>query len=253
MIISIKTNAQTSINVTSCSELIYDNHIWSKSGIYSDTLTNQHGNDSIVIIDLTIIHPSYDTINAHICKNDVYSFFGSNLSSSGIYNHHLINHVGCDSIITLILNVDIINRSLYTYKDTLFCAVSGAHYQWFNCQTGLKMVGDTNQMLIPKLSGSYSVEIKLYNCIDTSFCHHCTVLLSAINNVNESNIKIVNTGNLISVIGCQVNYIRIFNSIGQLILTSNQNNISTFELSQSYYFLQIGYNDNQILISKIIK
>jgi gliding motility-associated-like protein len=84
--------------------------VLSESGTYRDTLTSQSGCDSIVELQL-IVSPVYETtINAQICRGSTYSFMGQDLSESGIYVDSLITASGCDSIITLNLQVDDIKK-----------------------------------------------------------------------------------------------------------------------------------------------
>lgn len=60
------------------------------------------------------VHPVHQTtINANICDNDSYSFGGQLLMSSGTYVDSVLSVFGCDSILTLNLNVNSI------YFDTM--------------------------------------------------------------------------------------------------------------------------------------
>lgn len=73
------------------------------------------GCDSIVIMDL-IWHPEVDTnfINYTICDGDIFTFYGTPLSTPGIYEHVLTNGNGCDSIVHLDLTVNPTNDTYIT-------------------------------------------------------------------------------------------------------------------------------------------
>lgn len=49
--------------------------------------------------------PTMDTIRATICKGQVYTLFGFNEGTEGVYTHQLQSFYGCDSSVTLILTV----------------------------------------------------------------------------------------------------------------------------------------------------
>lgn len=76
------------------------------SGIYEIVLTAADGSDSLVIYNVTL-HPAYViTVNAEICEGDVYFMpDGSEISAAGSYFFLLYSIYGCDSAITILLDV----------------------------------------------------------------------------------------------------------------------------------------------------
>lgn len=75
------------------------------SGIYYDTLNNSHGCDSIITLNLTVKPAITTSISAAICSGRTYSFNGQQLSASGTYTAHFTAANGCDSTVTLVLQV----------------------------------------------------------------------------------------------------------------------------------------------------
>jgi subtilisin-like proprotein convertase family protein len=65
-----------------------------------------NGCDSVVILNLTIIHSSSVTLNEQICDGDVITIGGQSFTSSGSYQIILTNAAGCDSIVSLSLIVN---------------------------------------------------------------------------------------------------------------------------------------------------
>lgn len=109
------------------------------AGVYTDTLTAAAGNDSIVILNLTV-NPVYkDTVAHTICQGEKYYFQGNNYTQEGNYTAYLKTKLGCDSIVTLALHVlpayDIrtelhlcANELPYTYADTVFLPGTSSGY-----------------------------------------------------------------------------------------------------------------------------
>ena len=86
-----------------------------EAGTYTQTHTAANGCDSIVTLVVTT-YPTFDTtINATINPGETYAEFGFNESEAGTYVQNLQTVNGCDSTITLILNV---NSSLMDVEDT---------------------------------------------------------------------------------------------------------------------------------------
>ena len=84
-----------------------NNNSYFQSGTYRDTMTNQYGCDSIITTDLTIL-PVY--IKSHvdsICAGESIWIGDKVYSKSGIFRDTLISSVGCDSIISLRLAVNL--------------------------------------------------------------------------------------------------------------------------------------------------
>lgn len=81
-------------------------YIWANSGIYTDTLINSLGCDSILTVYLTISNSSKNAMKVKVC--DKYKSPGGKTGwvTSGIYKDTLINKAGCDSIITIDLTVN---------------------------------------------------------------------------------------------------------------------------------------------------
>ena len=71
-----------------------------------DTITNLAGCDSIMTLHLAVANPSASSVTATICGNHIYTLHnGTTLNQSGTYTDTIQNHAGCDSVITLTLNV----------------------------------------------------------------------------------------------------------------------------------------------------
>ena len=88
-----------------------------ETGFFIQSLETITGCDSIINLNL-IVNPSYhDTINASICEGNTYTLYGFNENETGFYSQNLQTLIGCDSIITLNLNVN------PNYNDTIRASI----------------------------------------------------------------------------------------------------------------------------------
>jgi hypothetical protein len=77
----------------------------SASGIFTDTLPNAVGCDSVITFNLTVLAPVATSISASICSGGSYDFNGDILSAAGIYTDTLQSVQSCDSVVTLTLSI----------------------------------------------------------------------------------------------------------------------------------------------------
>ena len=96
-----KTTTSPSITESACKSYTLNGQTYNTSGVYTQTLTNAAGCDSIITLNLTINASSSTTIATSICAGQ--SFNGH--TANGLYTDTLVAANGCDSIITLQLAV----------------------------------------------------------------------------------------------------------------------------------------------------
>lgn len=90
----------------------------SAQGFYTNSLQSIYGCDSVVHLDLGVYPNYYDTVIAGICSNEIYQEYGFYENQSGIYDNYYQTIWGCDSVITLELNVS------SAYLDTIRATIS---------------------------------------------------------------------------------------------------------------------------------
>ena len=77
-----------------------------EQGFYTQTTTDANGQDSVSVLSLTV-NPIFNTeLTATICQGQAYTENGFNVSEAGVYTQTLTAVNGCDSIVTLTLNVN---------------------------------------------------------------------------------------------------------------------------------------------------
>ena len=104
-----------SYDTTICDDVTYGfgTRQLDSTGTYVDTLTSGTGCDSVVTVNLTV-YPTYDVVvDEQICDGTPFDFNGRMLTVTGVYDTLLQTMNGCDSAVTLNLEVlDILTTDL---------------------------------------------------------------------------------------------------------------------------------------------
>lgn len=112
------------INAEICDDSTYTQYGFSENqtGVYTQTLPNIYGCDSIVTLNL-VVHPTYDyVIDAEICDGETYDENNFFETQTGVYTQEHISIHGCDSIVHLNLVVNPV------YNDTIYSELCGVPY-----------------------------------------------------------------------------------------------------------------------------
>lgn len=98
--------SNSSINVNVCQSYTWslNNTTYTNSGVYSDTLVNMYGCDSIITLNLTILPVQTNVVSITQCDSYT-SPQGNTYNTSGAYNETYSNISGCDSIVTINLTI----------------------------------------------------------------------------------------------------------------------------------------------------
>lgn len=89
-----------------------------EAGTYLDTIRYAQGCDSLITeLHLVVIEPTAGELSVNICQGGEYVFGDTTLTTEGNYTRTILNHAGCDSVITLHLTV---NESLRGTKFASF-------------------------------------------------------------------------------------------------------------------------------------
>lgn len=106
--IIVNPSSTTNLNASICNgDSILIAGIYRKdAGIYSDSLTNSFGCDSIINTNL-LINPIFNTnLNASICEGDSILIAGIYRKIAGVYNQTLTSQFGCDSTVSTSLSLN---------------------------------------------------------------------------------------------------------------------------------------------------
>ncbi len=125
-----------------------DGNSYTTSGVYTDTIPNASGCDSLITINLTINTPTTSSITIATCDASYTAPSGATYAAAGTYVDVIPNSAGCDSTITIDLSFNSATSSSITAQACdSYSAPSGAVYSTSG------MVMDT----IPNVAGCDSV------------------------------------------------------------------------------------------------
>lgn len=137
-------------------------------GFYNDTLVSSSGCDSIVITQLQLIMPLYNTITTKICSGDSLFAGGNYQTVNGNYIDTLNSASGCDSIVTTILEIIL---PVTTSVDASICfgssyfaggslqTTSGTYLDTLQSAAGCDSIITTHLLVLLPVYGSTSVSI----------------------------------------------------------------------------------------------
>ncbi len=96
------------ITPTACNSYFSpDGNTYTTSGVYTDTIPNAAGCDSIITINLTVNSLSSSSISPTVCATSYTAPSGATYTSSGMYMDTIPNAAGCDSVITINLTLNL--------------------------------------------------------------------------------------------------------------------------------------------------
>jgi gliding motility-associated-like protein len=157
---------------------------YSTPGVYTDVLVAANGCDSIITTNLFLSNTLTTTLNESICTGTSYLFGGNNLDVSGTYVDNLVSTGGCDSIVTLYLNVEplITNSITQTICEgnsvvfgTQTLSTSGTYPEMFTTAGGCDSLVTLYLFVNTQLESSYSATI----CEGQSYTHGSQVLTTS--------------------------------------------------------------------------
>ena len=141
--LTIHFQADTTIVADICQGEIYTVGLsnYTTSGNYTDVLSTPQGCDSTIYLSLTVLEHVRDTIAVDLCAGETYN--GTAYNSNTILTESYPSTIGCDSIITTIIEVSPKSFSSFNYEicagDSLFLGngfqtIGGTYYDTLSNQ-----------------------------------------------------------------------------------------------------------------------
>jgi hypothetical protein len=105
--LSVLPTSGSVINATICSNETYGfaGAALSETGVYSNILQSSNGCDSTVTLNLLVLPVVSTLVTGTICAGEYYEFGDTLLNVAGTYSEIFSAENGCDSVVTLVLNV----------------------------------------------------------------------------------------------------------------------------------------------------
>lgn len=222
------------------------------AGIYVDTISTVAGCDSIIETTLTINPTAVFNDAITICSGDSVLVNGNYLSSAGSYTDTLQTINGCDSLVTTVISVTVIDATVTNNSPDLTANYSGAQsYQWINCDSGNNIANGTSQTYTAITNGSYQVLISDQGCQALSSCSNIVDL--SIDETGKTQVQIYPnpTQNAVTVVHT-LHHSRmiLLNVYGQELETRQVGTSFTLSLIDypvGVYFLVLGENTFKVI------
>ena len=158
--------------VNACDSFEWNGTTYNQSGTYVYTTQSSSGCDSTVELDLNISYSSSVDDSVTACGS--YQWIDGVIYGQSVDTvvYALTSNSGCDSLVRLVLDVQVVDSAIVMIDDfTIGASQNGAVYQWYSCDNGFSPIPNANaQTYQPPNDGNYAVEITIDNCRDTSRC-----------------------------------------------------------------------------------
>jgi hypothetical protein len=217
-----------------------------------------NGCDSLVTLNLTIINSSTSTDVIDACGSYTWMDGNTYTASDNTATYVIPNTAGCDSTITLNLNIYTVDVSIANASPTLTANETEATFQWIDCDNGnTAIVGETGQSFTATTNGNYAVIVTGVNCSDTSACE--VVSNVGIEELLEAELIIypnpTNTGLFTVKYSGTIEQIALFDLTGRAVQVSTNTStgmVDASSLNSGKYFVHVQTNKGQRIKSIII-
>lgn len=166
---------------------------------------------------------------------------GSTYTSTGQYFDTIPNALGCDSVITINLTINTVDNGVNQTNETMVSTASSANYQWLDCDNNYAQIGgETGQTFIATSDGNYAVQVMENGCTDTSACY--TVAGLGIDEKENEYLAIYPnpvSNELTILSSAAIETVKVYNSLGQIVLTEQSNKINVSALRRGLYIVDI--------------
>ena len=163
-----------------CGEFSWiDGNTYTENTSATFMLTSSNGCDSLVTLDLTIVSVLETTDVQEACGQFTWIDGNTYTENNNTASQTLQSVGGCDSIVTLDLTIlPLPSNVVFVTGETITADAFAQSYQWYDCTTGLPIVGATSQSYTATESGSYQVLIETNGCVNESICEDVEVSTS---------------------------------------------------------------------------
>lgn len=230
--------------------------------VYTSVLQNVNGCDSIIETTISILSTDETTESVSICSGEDYTFpdgtVQTNITSQIVYSSLLQNVNGCDSVVETTLDVLDANSDVTLAGGVLSADQSGASYQWFDCNTGDAIQGETSQSFEYTASGLYQVEIQINGCSYLSDCIEVSVADIEQKELTEINLFPNPAESLMTITSeTGIKSISIYSADGKLVNSRKGEHAMELTLNVSGYakgsYILYVVTDNQVKPLRFIK
>ena len=168
----------------------------------------------------------------------------------------------CSNSSTDSITIIVIDNSISANGNVLSANLSGAAYQWLDCDNGFSLInGETNQSFTATTNGNYAVKVTKNGCSSNSDCISISNIGVIENTFRQEIVVFPNptAGDLTIDLG-EIHSTILTKTLslnGQLINENSFNNTQmldlNIDLAPGYYYIEIRDNEDKKAIIKILK
>lgn len=219
--------------------------------------------DDIVITGhvLTSCTETTNTLNISACDEYISPSGNYTWIMDGTYMDTIPNTAGCDSVLTINLDINTVDLAVTQDGLNLTSDQTGAtSYQWLDCGNGFAEIsGAISQTYVATANGGYAVEVTFNGCTDTTSCFVISNIgIESIENdniliypnpVNDFFSVLINetsefyTLELIDISGRIVQTEKIFNG---------ENNVELGTVESGIFYCTVKNQNGEIILNKIL-
>jgi hypothetical protein len=272
---------------TICQGSTYEENNFNETeqGFYTQTTTDANGQDSVTVLSLTV-NPIFNTeLTATICQGQAYIENNFNVSEAGVYTQTLQTINGCDSIVTLTLNVNPVFNTPLTaticegsvYNENGFnVSEAGTYTQTHTAANGCDSIVTLTVSVNPTFDTTINATINagetyaefgfneseagtyVQNLQTVNGCDSTITLVLSVNSslmdVEYSELSFYpNPTDSKITFSSTIESIEVIDQTGRCVLTfSNAREINIESLPSGAYYLRLTNNDKAIM-RKVIK
>ena len=139
------------------------------TGVHTERFVSQFGCDSIIAYDVVLSETKESFVKVEACDSILFDNIWR--TESGTIDFKSTTTAGCDSLVSVDLQVTSINNNVLISGHTLTADQFASEYQWVDCKTGRPVKGESKMSFTAPYSGSFAVDITLNNCTKRSDCY----------------------------------------------------------------------------------
>jgi hypothetical protein len=179
-------------------------------------------------------------------------------TTNGTYYDTLTSVNGCDSIFIIDVTIGI-GLGFSVSPDVITCGLSGAIYQWLDCNNGYaEIIGATSQSYYPPADGIFAAEITYLGCVDTTSCAQVNVITVGLNQFNNDTFTLYPNPNngLFAVELSEKTEMIITDALGKSVrmqqLNAGKNEINFSNEPQGIYFVKLRNSKAQQVFKMVV-
>jgi hypothetical protein len=226
------------------------------TGTYvSSSLNIGHG---VAVFTQLCVDSAPSAFTADVCDTYTVPSGDETYVVSGVYNDTIPNATGCDSVMTITVNVSSLDLNTTTADFTITADHATGTYQWINCSDNSPIAGATNQSFTADANGDYAVIITDGPCSDTSAC--TTIAGVSINESNDLDVNVYpNPTNGQVYISSATNVtISIYSIDGKLVInnlqvTESNQMIDLGNIEKGIYFIEVSTETTKETIRLVVE